>query len=143
MKDTVTNITADHTRGYPFGGTTGQSRAALAQMTANEECSFPYQGKRIRKTLLTNPQKDEIKRNIKTLKTKYSYLKRLLEEISQETFMIENNIRVLYKSGCGYAKMNIKLVKKMEDMAEGTHHELMWENERVLDILNYQKEPDA
>lgn len=139
MRDVYSIIKADHTRGYPWGGTTGEARNAPASMGSDEECRHAYLGDRISKPDIVNPRKDDIIKRIKSIKKIYGKVRELLCIISEETFNIDETLRVLYKTGCGYARLNKKSVDEIIKMFEGLQPEMMWENEQVKEILYYYK----
>jgi hypothetical protein len=143
MGDVYSVIKSDHTRGYPYGGTTGKARGAPASMGFDEECRHPYSGRRTTKSNIVNPRKDEINRRIKNLKKIYKKIYELLEIASDETFAIDETLRTLYRAGCGYAKRNQKSVDKIRELFGGLQPEMMWENEMVKEALNYKPEERA
>jgi len=143
MSDIYTVIKADHTRGYPYGGTTGKARSAPASMKYDEECRHPYLGRRTTKSNIINPRKDDINRRIKILKNIYKKIYALLEFASDETFAIDETLRFLYNTGCGYAKQNQISVDEIKELFGGLQPEMMWENQEVKEILNYKLEGQA
>ena len=137
MADSYSVISADHKRGYPYGGTTGRERSSPALMRSEEELRHPYLGERIERIAIVNPRKDEIKKEIRDLKKRYTNLVELLRVLSDDTFNIMEKINVLYKINCGYAARNKNTIDKMIKTVKGLDGERMFEERLLLEILDY------